>query len=178
MNMDKKYITNKIDTVYSTRWFDLAAKYIDQETDPYYYIQTQDYVSMLATTDENEVVLVKQFRPALDRFTIELPSGHVDEGETPEESARRELLEETGYIADDVTKLCELVPDTGRLGNKLWAYHAKNVKKSDGYVCQEDIVSLKMPIKRLLNEIVNGKFDHALNLAVIFMAFLKEGEFG
>ncbi len=48
--------------------------------------------------NEDEVVLVKQFRPALDAYTIEAPAGLIDENETPEEAALRELREECGYV--------------------------------------------------------------------------------
>lgn len=50
--------------------------------------------------DDMSTILVKQFRPPLDAWTIELPAGLIDEGETPEEAAIRELREETGYVGD------------------------------------------------------------------------------
>ena len=57
-------------------------------------------VSIFALTRKNEVVLVKQFRPGPEWVLLELPCGHVDDGETWLDAAERELLEETGYKGD------------------------------------------------------------------------------
>jgi len=57
---------------------------------------------VLAITRDKTFVLVRQFRPAIEMFTLELPGGHVEEGETPEQSARKELLEETGFGAEEL----------------------------------------------------------------------------
>lgn len=57
-------------------------------------------VSVLALTDDDEVVLTRQFRPGPERVLLDLPSGFVDEGEDPEAAAARELAEETGYEGD------------------------------------------------------------------------------
>jgi ADP-ribose pyrophosphatase len=56
-----------------------------------------DTVAVLALTEDDQVVLVREFRPGPEELILELPGGLIDEGQTPEEAARRELLEETGY---------------------------------------------------------------------------------
>ena len=56
-----------------------------------------DTVAVLAVTEADEVVLVRQFRPGPEELLYELPGGAMDEGEEPADAARRELLEETGY---------------------------------------------------------------------------------
>jgi len=98
----------------------------------YHSFAQLDYVSILAITSEGRILTVRQYRPALDKFTLELPGGLIDEGENPEIAATRELFEETGYvIAGDLEFLGCLSPDTGRLENKLWCYLAKGVVKSE-----------------------------------------------
>src|SRR5213079_2244404 len=72
-----------------------------------------------AVTPNGTFPLVRQFRPALEEFTLELPSGHVDLGESPEQAARKELREETGFVANELILLGSLSPDTGRLSNPL-----------------------------------------------------------
>jgi ADP-ribose pyrophosphatase len=54
----------------------------------------------IAITAGNKIVIAEQYRPGLDKVLMELPAGVVDEGETPEQAVRRELLEETGYAGD------------------------------------------------------------------------------
>jgi ADP-ribose pyrophosphatase len=62
---------------------------------------------------EEEIVLVKQYRPPLERVCIELPAGLIDAGETPEESALRELHEETGYVGKAIDSTVVTFNDPG-----------------------------------------------------------------
>lgn len=61
-----------------------------------------DGVMMIPITEDDEIVLIKQYRPAIDDYIYELPAGLIDEGETIEEASRRELFEETGLKAKRV----------------------------------------------------------------------------
>ena len=71
----------------------------DREAD-FDVVQNPDTVAVVALTEAGEVILVREYRPGPERLLYELPGGAVDDGETPEEAARRELLEETGYEGD------------------------------------------------------------------------------
>jgi len=102
-------------------------KSVENNSAPHYSIRTRDYVSVFAITRDKTFVLVRQFRPAIEMFTLELPGGHVDEGETPEQSARKELLEETGFVAEELTLLGTLAPDTGRLDTRMWCFFAPSI---------------------------------------------------
>ena len=63
-------------------------------------IDSPDWVNVIALTDEGEVVMIRQYRHGSDEITLEIPGGILDEGEKPEDAARRELLEETGFAGD------------------------------------------------------------------------------
>jgi ADP-ribose pyrophosphatase len=67
------------------------------ETADYEVIAKADIVAVLALTEEGEVILARQFRPGPEEILLELPGGLIDEGESPAEAARKELLEETGF---------------------------------------------------------------------------------
>ncbi len=83
--------------------------------DTYHAFGPFDWVVAVAWTPDGRVALVRQFRPAVERYTWELPSGLIDRGEEPEAACRRELLEETGLRAERVTYVGGLRPDVGRL---------------------------------------------------------------
>src|SRR5262245_8909607 len=99
---------------FTTPWFELVAKRVAGEGAPYYALRMQDYVSVVAFTKEVELLVVRQYRPAVERYTLELPSGQVEKNEEPAESARRELAEECGYEAQGLVHLGTLLSDTGR----------------------------------------------------------------
>lgn len=154
-----------------TPWFKLMAKSEDgEQNSPHYSIATPDYVAVLAVTESDDVLLVRQFRAAVEAETIELPSGHVDAGEKPEQAARRELVEETGYEAGELHFLGVLKPDVGRLENRLWCYFAK-AQPSGTAPCEAGVEPLLWPLDRLLGELARPtQFDHALHLAVLALA--------
>src|SRR5207302_164850 len=100
------------------------------QVSPHYSIGTRDYVSVLAVTRDGTFPLVRQFRPAVEMITLELPGGHVDEGETPEQAARKELREETGFVANELILLGAFSPDTGRLSNRMWCFFGPQVEQN------------------------------------------------
>src|SRR5439155_7332752 len=114
-------------TEFTTPWFELVSKQVAGQSAPYYSLQMQDYVTVVALTEKSELVLVRQYRPAVERHTLELPSGHVEKNETPEQSARRELAEESGFNAPELELLGTLMSDTGRNQNRLWCFLARKV---------------------------------------------------
>src|SRR4051812_4658568 len=88
----------------------------------YHAIAQQDYVTIVALTPDKQIPIVRQYRPAVEDFTWELPAGLVDAAEDPAESCRRELLEETGFPARAVHPLGTSYPCTGRLSNRLHSF--------------------------------------------------------
>jgi ADP-ribose pyrophosphatase YjhB (NUDIX family) len=110
--------------VYATPWFKLLARSQKEDGFPYYCLETEDFVSIVALDDAGRLLLVKQFRPAIGQEALELPGGHVDAGQTPQQAAAQELWEETGYRAGEMELLGCLRPDVGRLTNRLWCFWA------------------------------------------------------
>jgi ADP-ribose pyrophosphatase len=139
-------------------------------SDPFYAIDISDYVALVVTTGDNEVVLVRQFRPAVERYTIELPSGLVDAGMTPEQAARQELREETGYLTDDLRALGAIQTDVGRLGNRMWCFWARNARPIDDWQPEPGIDVVRCSRADFSRSIDDRTFDHALHLAAVLLA--------
>ncbi|MBI5773176.1 MAG: NUDIX hydrolase [Verrucomicrobia bacterium] len=160
--------------VFDTKWFQIVARHPPAYAEPHYSLHTRDYVAIVATDDLGRLLLVRQFRPAVWGTTLEIPSGHIEAGQTPEEAARRELLEETGYEAEKVELLCNLSPDTGRLGNRMWCFFAGNAKptKNPQHRAEPgiDFVLYEGDVRSLVED---KEFYSALNYAILFAAVLR-----
>jgi ADP-ribose pyrophosphatase len=153
-----------------TKWFKVVAR-PQVGDDPYYMLELPDYVSIVAMTAAREILLVHQFRQVVDRETLELPSGHVEPCESPEDAARRELLEETGFVAPRLELLGKLVPDVGRLANRMWCYFAPDARPSDApHQREHGVRVIRLPERDTLRRAADGTIDHALNLAPLFLA--------
>lgn len=156
----------------ATPFFQLIAKRLVGQGagEPYYSLNLSDYVSVVATTVAGEIILVRQFRPAVEAVTLELPAGHVEPGQEPDEAARVELAEETGFTADRLTLVGCLKPDTGRLGNRMWVYAAAGAKRLDAWQPEAGVAVTLVPATDLPRRLADGTFDHALHVASLFLA--------
>jgi len=85
-------------------------------------------VAVLPFMDEESVLLIKQFRASLNDYIIEVPAGIVDRYETPEETAKRELAEETGYLSRTLEKLGSFTPTPGYSSEILHLYVARDLE--------------------------------------------------
>jgi ADP-ribose pyrophosphatase len=92
------------------------------EVELYHAIGQQDYVAIVAALPDGRIAIVRQYRPALESFTWELPADLVDTGENPAVSCQRKLLEETGLTAHTVHALGSFAPCRARLSNQLHSF--------------------------------------------------------
>lgn len=90
----------------------------------FYLLDIPDIVHVVALTADGHVVLVRQYRHAARLITLEVPAGHVGEGEDPGTAGLRELQEETGYEADSIVQLAAMRPSPARMLNYTHFYLA------------------------------------------------------
>lgn len=118
-------------------------------------------VGIVPFTAEGEVILIRQFRPPLNRFVIELPAGLCEPGEDPEEAAKRELHEETGYAAGELHFLSEGPLSSGISSEMLTVYLAKGLsyagigtrdETEDIEVLKEPLGTVREKLERLRDE--------------------------
>ncbi len=139
----------------------------------YHSILTADYVSILVLTAAERVPLVRQFRPALDRLTLEFPGGLRDSGEEPLDCAIREIAEETGLAVRCAEPLAFFNPDSGRLSNRMWTFFASGATPIPGWQPEEGIECLTVAVDELYDLAFQGEFDHGPHIAMLGMAVMK-----
>ena len=112
-------------------------------------------VAIVPVTDAHEVLLIRQYRPPVNNYVIEFPAGLNDKGDTLEEAARRELLEETGYYAGRMIFLTKGPLSSGASGEILSVYLARDLvfKGIGGRDETEDIEVISIPIEKLCDRL-------------------------
>ncbi|MDM5189802.1 NUDIX hydrolase [Bacillus sp. DX4.1] len=88
-------------------------------------------VAIIAVTDEGKIVLVEQYRKALEKEIVEIPAGKLEPGEKPEITAVRELEEETGYVCDSMEFVTSFYTSPGFADEILYVYKATGLKKKE-----------------------------------------------
>ena len=140
--------------------------------DPYYVVERPDAAIIFPLTGEGEVVLVRQYRPPLERMELGLPAGLVEEGEKPEAAARRELLEETGYSGDQWEPLGSLASSPSLKDNWAYLFLARGVEESAPPAPDEHelVEVVRAPVGDLPGLIRSGEIVSSSGVAAIMLA--------
>ena len=147
-------IINK--TVYKNKWFEVINKHYLKEKKKYYTIKIPNSAVILPVTKSKDFILIKQYRESLDDYSLELPAGFVEDGETHFETAQRELLEETGYKSNKYTYLGIGRLMINRTNSIQHLYVAENTVKHT--LPKDKTKILKLNQKELFDLILNDKF--------------------
>ena len=120
--------------LFKDTWFtvrkDVCEKPDGKIVSPYYVYEFPTWVSAVAFTEENKIVMVRQYRHAIEDTIIEIPGGCVDDTDTSlEQAIARELLEETGYVFSQYTSLGRISPNPSTNNNWMHMFLATGGKK-------------------------------------------------
>lgn len=127
----------------------------------FYTVGIQDAAMVAALTEDNHILLKSEFRYACGEEVIECPAGMFEKGEEPLDVAKRELLEETGYVSDDWAYLGPTYESTSKLTNTMHLFLAKNcVKASSQHLDQFERISvLKVPLNQAVDMVMSGEIN-------------------
>ena len=125
-------------------------------------VQHRGSAVMMPVDENNRILLVRQYRLPARRYLWELPAGTIDEGETALQTARRELVEETGYRAKKWTKLAEFYPSPGFLSEKMTIYLATGLTAGEPKPMEDERIATRWFTAKDLDEMIRaGKIKDA-----------------
>lgn len=137
-------------------------------------------VAVIALTDDNKLILVEQYRKALERSIIEIPAGKLEKGEEPLETAKRELEEETGYEAGEMIYLQSFATSPGFADEIIHLYVARNlvVVEEKKQLDEDEFVELmEVTIEEAEELVAKGKiYDAKTAFAVIWLKMYLSNE--
>lgn len=156
MNSDKpfegKLISVRVDTVELP-----GQRYAKREI-----VEHKGSVAIVAFTDEDELILVKQYRLAVGKSLLELPAGLIEPGEGPKDAAHRELKEETGYDAHEIEFINEIYTSPGFTDERIHLFYAKKLTAGEQNLDEsEDVELVKVPLNEALRLVNLGEITDA-----------------
>lgn len=130
--------------------------------------------AVLPLHDDNTVTLIRQLRPAVEEFTIEIPAGRLSPGENPIDCGRRELAEETGLTAAVLSPLDQIFTSPGVFDEVIHLFLAtglsQGVSQPDPY---EDITTLRIPLNEALRMAQDGRISDGKTIAALLRAVAR-----
>lgn len=100
-------------------------------------------VAAVAVTGQKEIIMVRQYRHPVEEVLWEIPAGKLDPGESPEDCVRRELLEETGFVADKIYKIFSIYSSPGFSDEVLHIYGAKDLTFQQQKLDEDEFLEVK-----------------------------------
>lgn len=137
-------------------------------------------VCVVPLTENGEIILEKQFRYPFSEVITEIPAGKMDhEGENPEEAARRELLEETGFTARELIFIGTYYPSPAILSEKIYMYVAKGLEKHSQKLDEDEFLDVfTIPFEDAVKMILDNTIPDGKTQAAVLKtyALLKQGK--
>lgn len=158
-------------------WVDIIARDVvfaaGAEPQTYHAVGQQDYLAIVALTPDGRFPVVRQYRPALERFTWELPAGLVDPDEDPAQSCARELREETGFPPKAIHPLGSGTPCSARLSNRIHSFFVETEDRAAGFTPEAGMTVKLCSPAELAGMVRSGELNLQLHLGALLLAELR-----
>lgn len=144
-------------------------EFANGNTEEWDYIHHNGAAAVVPVLDDGRILMVRQFRNALDRDTLEIPAGKLDTPDEPGiECAGRELEEETGYKADNLEWLINIRTTVALCNEKIEIYLARDLKPSRQHLDENEYVSVKAyTVDELKAKIYAGEIEDSKTISAI-----------
>ncbi len=141
----------------------------DGHTAKWDFLKHNGASAIVPVTDDGKILMVHQYRNAVDRYSIEIPAGKKDTvDEDPLDCAKRELEEETGYRSDDLEHLLHLITAIAYCNETIDVYVAHNLQKSAQNLDEDEFIDVEaFTVEELKEKIINCEIQDAKTVAAI-----------
>ena len=139
------------------------------------FIHHDGAAAVVPVMDDGKILMVRQYRNALDRYTLEIPAGKLDEpGEPTLECASRELEEETGYRSENIEYLITVNTTVAFCDEKIDIYVAKDLIPSKQHLDEDEFIDLQAyTLEELKKKIFSGEIEDAKTVASLMAYAVK-----
>ena len=164
--------------VFAGRVFDVTVDTVREGDQTYVreVVHHRGSAVMLAAFDDGTIALVRQYRHPAVRYLLELPAGTLDDQESPEAGAARELEEELGLVAGKLEKLSEFFVSPGFCEEKMWLYLATDLTETAQRLDDDEMIEVvRLPIERALQMITDGEIEDAKTIIGLMLAAPRIG---
>jgi ADP-ribose pyrophosphatase len=132
-------------------------------------------VTILPVLEDGSIVMIHNFRHAVDQELVELPAGTLEPGESPADCAARELEEETGYVAGRIEPLCEFFTTPGITDERMLAFLATDLTPSQQNLDDGEEIRVEvMARERVRQQLAAGEFRDGKTIAILSTYFLRQ----
>lgn len=160
----------KITTVYQDRMLLPNGREADWD-----FIGHHGAAAFVAETEDEKIVMVRQYRNALERYTLEIPAGGINKGEDYKTAAIRELQEETGYQVDQVDKLIDIYTTVAFCNERIGIYCGKVIKKEKQHLDEDEFIEIvEYPLDDLIAMIYRGEIMDSKTVSALLAYKQKE----
>ena len=133
------------------------------------YIGHKGAAAVVPVREDGKLLMVRQYRNALDRYTLEIPAGGLNGSDEPtRDAAARELEEETGYRSDELEWLITIRTTVAFCNEKIDIYMAKNLIRTEHHLDEDEFIHVEAySIEELTQMIMEGKIEDSKTIAAI-----------
>ncbi len=140
------------------------------------FIKHNGAAAAVPVTEDGKILMVRQYRNALERYTLEIPAGGLNPGENTDVAAARELEEETGYASDDLELLISLRTTVAFCNEKIDIYVAKNLVKTHQHLDEDEFLNVEAySLKELEDKIFRQEIEDSKTIAALMAYKVKYG---
>lgn len=132
------------------------------------YIHHKGAAAIVPVDEDGKIIMVRQYRNAIEKYSLEIPAGGLNPGEDMLSCARRELEEETGYQSENIEHLITLYTTVAFCNEQIGIYYTKDLKLAEQHLDEDEFVTVeRYTLEELVEKIFSGEIEDAKTISAI-----------